>query len=155
VRRPGARRGGARPGPGRRAPALCAALAAAALACAGARPSGGGGTGSYPPLPEGLDDGAARASLMRFARALEAARFDEALALLSERWRAAYTPGRLALDYGGAGPSAREAAARVLAALDARAPLELAPGRARLPVGPGRAAVLVSEGAAWRVDALE
>jgi hypothetical protein len=124
-----------------------AVVAAAALACAGARP--------YPALPEGLDDGAARAALARFARALEASRFDEAMALLSARWRAAYTPGRLALDFGGAGPSAREAAERVLAALDARAPLDVADGRARLPVGPGRAAVLVAEGGAWRVDALE
>ncbi|HET7824547.1 MAG TPA: hypothetical protein VFK90_04405 [Anaeromyxobacter sp.] len=131
----------------RRIPPAFAVLAAAALACAGARP--------YPPLPEGLDDGAARASLARFARALEASRFDEAAALLSARWRAAYTPGRLALDFGGAGPSAREAAERVLAALDARAPLEMSGGRARLPVGPGRSAVLVAEGGAWRVDALE
>jgi hypothetical protein len=125
----------------------CAAVAAAAIACAGARP--------YPPLPQGLDEGAARASLARFARALEASRFDEAAVLLSARWRAAYTPGRLAQDFGAAGPSAREAAERVLAALDARAPLELVDGRARLAVGPGRAAVLVAEGGAWRVDALE
>lgn len=131
----------------RRAARIRAALAAAALACSGARP--------YPALPSGLDDGAARAALSRFARALEAARYDEAAALLSARWRAAYTPGRLALDFGGAGPSAREAAERVLAALDARAPLEVEGGRARLPVGPGRAAVLVAEGGAWRIDALE
>ncbi|HEY6100894.1 MAG TPA: hypothetical protein VIW03_15760 [Anaeromyxobacter sp.] len=126
---------------------LLSALAAVAIACAGAR--------AYPPLPHGLDEGAARAALVRFARALEASRYDEALALLSSRWRAAYTPGRLALDLGGAGPSAREAAARVLAAVAAGAPLELAPGRASLPVGPGRAAVVVAEGGAWRVDALE
>jgi hypothetical protein len=133
----------------RRIPSFCAAAAAAAvwLACAGPRP--------YAPLPEGLDDGAARAALSRFARAIESSRCDEALALLSARWRAAYTPGRLALDLGGAGPSAREAAARVLAAVEARAPLELSEGRARLPLGPGRAAVLVAEGGAWRVDALE
>jgi hypothetical protein len=127
--------------------ALCAVLAAAALACAGARP--------YPPLPEGLDEAAARASLQRFARALEASRFDEALAFLSARWRAAYTPGRLARDFDGAGPYGREAKERVLAALAARSALDLGPGRARLPLGPGRAAVLVAEGGAWRVDALE
>ena len=126
---------------------LAALSAAAALACAGARP--------YPPLPEGLGDPAARASLARFARALEGARYEEALALLSARWRAAYTPGRLALDFGGAGPGAREAARRVLAALDAGAPLELAAGKARLPLGAARAAVLVAEAGAWRVDALE
>jgi hypothetical protein len=121
------------------------ALAVVALACAGGRP--------YAPLPQGLGEAEARTSLTRFARALEASRYDEALALLSARWRAAYTPGRLALDFRGAG--ARDAAGRVLAALDARAPLELGPGRARLPLGAGRAAVLVAEGGAWRVDALE
>jgi hypothetical protein len=122
-------------------------LAAAALACAGAP--------AYPPPPVGLDDGAARAALARFARALEGARFDEAQALLSSRWRAAYGPGRLALDFGGAGPAAREAAGRVLAALASGAPLELRSGRARLPLDGGRAAVLVAEGGGWRVDALE
>lgn len=124
-----------------------ALLAAAALACAGAR--------AYPPLPQGLDDAAARASLERFARALEASRFDEAHALLAARWRAAYSPGRLALDFGGAGPAAREAAERVLAALAAATPLELGAERARLALGGGRAAVLVAEGGGWRVDALE
>jgi hypothetical protein len=127
--------------------AVRAALAAAVLACAGARP--------YPPLPEGLDEAAARASLSRFARALEAGRLDEALALLSARWRAAYTPGRLARDLAGAGPYGREERERVLAALAARGALEVGAGRARLPLGPGRAAVLVAEGGSWRVDALE
>jgi hypothetical protein len=126
---------------------LAAALAAAALACAGGRP--------YRPLPTGLDDGAARASLSRFARALEAGRFDEAHALLSARWRAAYTPGRLALDWRGAGAGAPEAAGRVLAALAEGAPLRREDGRARLPLAAGGAAVLVAEDGAWRVDALE
>lgn len=123
------------------------ALAVVALACASGRP--------YAPLPQGLGEAEARASLARFARALEASRYDEALALLSARWRAAYTPGRLAQDFQGAGAGAREAAGRVLAALEARAPLEFGPARARLALGPGRAAVLVAEGGAWRVDALE
>ncbi len=127
---------------------LVALLAAGALACAGARPS-------HPPPPRGLGEAAARECLGRFSRALEAGRFDEALSLLSARWRGRYAPGRLAVDFAGAGPGAREAADRVLAALGARVPLELAPGRARLPVGPDRAAVLVAEGGAWRVDALE
>lgn len=126
---------------------LLAVLAAALLACAGARP--------YPPLPEGLDETAARASLVRFAGALEARRFEEAHALLSTRWRSAYTPGRLALDFGGAGSSARAAAERVLAAAGAGARLELTAGRATLPLAAGRAAVLVAEGGSWRVDALE
>lgn len=129
----------------RLAPIACAA----ALACAAGAPRGGG------PLPAGLDEGAARASLARFASDLEQGRFEDAHRLLSARWRDAYTPGRLALDYGGAGPSGREAAARVLAALSAGGRIERAGGRARLPLGDGRAAVLVAEGGAWRVDALE
>lgn len=126
---------------------LVAVLAAAAFACAGAPP--------LPPLPEGIDESAARASFVRFASALEAARFEEAHALLSARWRSAYTPGRLALDFGGAGSPARETAGRVLAAARGGAPLELSAGRATLPLAPGRAAVLVAEGGRWRVDALE
>jgi hypothetical protein len=126
---------------------LVVVLAAASLACAVARP--------HPPLPEGLDEPAARASLARFAGALQAARFEEAHALLSARWRTAYTPGRLALDLGGAGSPAREAAGRVLAAVGGGASLDLSGGRATLPLGVGRAAVLVAEGGSWRVDALE
>jgi hypothetical protein len=122
-----------------------ALLAGAALACA--TPGRG--------APSGLDDGAAREVLRRFARAVEAGRPAEALPLLSARWRAAYTPERLAADLAGAGPAARDAAARVLAALDAGVALDRGAAGARLPVGAGRAAVLVPEGGAWRVDALE
>jgi hypothetical protein len=124
-----------------------ALLAAAALACAAPR--------AYPPPPQGLDEPAARATLERFARALQGGRYDEAQALLSARWRAAYTPARLAMDFAGAGPAAREAAERVLTAMAAAAPLEAGAGRVSLPVAPGRAAVLVAEAGAWRVDALE
>ncbi len=130
-------------------PPAPAALLAAALACATAAPRAGA------PLPEGLDDAAARASLERFARDLGDGRFDDARRLLSARWRDAYTPGRLAMDFGGGGPAAREAAARVLSALSAGAAVERSDGRARLPVGAGRAAVLVAEGSSWRVDAIE
>jgi hypothetical protein len=122
-----------------------ALLAFAALACATA------GRGA----PSGLDDGAGREVLRRFARAVEAGRPAEALPLLSARWRTAYTPERLAADLAGAGPAARDAAARVLAALDTGVALERGAAGARLPVGTGRAAVLVPEGGAWRVDALE
>jgi hypothetical protein len=125
----------------RRLPALALA---AALACAGARPP-----------PTGSDDAAAREVLGRFARALQAGRWEEADALLSARWRATHGPGRLALDYRGAGPTAREAADRVVRALDAGAPISRAPGQARLPVGEAREAVLVLEAGGWRVDALE
>lgn len=126
-----------------------AALLAAALACATAAPR------TDAPLPEGLDDAAARAALERFARDLGDGRFDDARKLLSARWRDAYTPGRLALDFAGGGPSAREAAARILAALSSGAALDRSGARARLPVGEGRAAVLVAEGGSWRVDAIE
>jgi len=131
-----------------RRPLRFAALAAAALGCATAAPRA-------PDLPAGLDDGAARASLERFARDLEQGRFDDAHRLLSARWRDAYTPGRLAMDFGGGGPAAREAAGRVLAALSAGSALERSGGRARLPLGDGRAALLVAEGGGWRVDAIE
>lgn len=124
-----------------------ALLATVVLACAGGR--------AYPPLPRGLDAPAARATLERFARALEAARWDDAVALLSSRWRGAYTPARLAADFAGAGPAGREAAGRVLAALSTGAALRTEAGRVTLAVAPGRAAVLVAEAGTWRVDALE
>jgi hypothetical protein len=127
--------------------AAVTAVLALALGCATSRTS--------PSLPAGLDGRAARATLVRFGRALEASRYDEALALLSARWRASYTPGRLALDFAGAGPAGREAAGRALAAATAGASIEIGPGRARLPLGGGRAAALVEEAGAWRVDALE
>ncbi len=85
---------------------------------------------------------------------LEGGRWQEASRLLSARWRAVYTPARLAADYGGAGPLAREAAARVEGALAAGAPLAVEGGRAVLPVAGGRALLLWEEGG-WRVDALE
>lgn len=126
---------------------LSICVCAISLACAspGPRPPAGG-----------LDEEAARVVLARFARALDRGDFDEAHALLSARWRSAYTPGGLAVDFAGAGPVATEAVHRVLAAL-ATAGLLLrdAEGRARLPLGAGAAAVLVPEAGAWRVDALE
>ena len=127
--------------------AAAALLVASALACAGAR--------SFPPPPQGTDDAAAREVLGRFVRALDAGRFDEVHALLSARWRAASSPPRLAVDFRGAGPAAREAAARVASRLAAGEPLERSPEGVRLPVGGGRSALLVAQGGAWRVDALE
>jgi hypothetical protein len=126
-----------------------AVLLAAALACATGAPR------RDAPLAQGLDDAAARASLERFARDLGDGRFDDALRLLSARWRDAYTPGRLAMDFAGGGAAAREAAARVLAALASGAALDRSGGTARLAVGEGRAAVLVAEAGSWRVDAIE
>src|SRR5512142_3066798 len=118
---------------------VLAAAAAAALACAA------GGARPYPPPPAGSDDAAAREVLARFARALEAGRFEEAHALLSARWRQAYTPGRLALDWRGSGARGRDAGERV----------QRGPGWARLPVNDGRTALLVQEPGGWRVDALD
>lgn len=124
-----------------------AALAAAALlACAG------GGTSARGAVP---GEDAARETLRRFALALRAGRFDAAAPLLSARWRAAYGPGRLALDWAGAGPSAREMAERVLARLDAGERMVRSGTRAALPISPSREAIVVAEDGAWRVDALE
>ncbi|HYD40191.1 MAG TPA: hypothetical protein VEB43_05135 [Anaeromyxobacter sp.] len=126
---------------------FCAMLTAA-LACAtgGARPGGGSA------IPPASQDPAS--VLERFVEALEAGRWSHAHGMLSARWRASYTPARLAADYGGAGPLAREAVAHVRSALAARAPLQVADGQASLPVAGGRA-VLVAEAAGWRVDRLE
>lgn len=127
------------------------ATLAAALACAadGARPgSGAGGSAG----PQAREDPAL--VLGHFVDALEAGRWSQAHDLLSARWRSSYSPARLAADYGGAGPLAREAVAHVRTALGARAPLQVVDGQASLPVAGGRA-VLVGEAAGWRVDRLE
>lgn len=126
-------------------------------------------------IPAGRSEADAREVLHRFARAVQERRWPEAWTLLSGRWRAAYTPARLAADHEGAGTVARDAAERVLALLAAGTPLVADPdsghpepgarpaphanssGGARLvlPVGGGRAAALVAEDGGWRVDALE
>jgi len=112
------------------------------------------GCATAPPAPgEGHEDG--RAVLLRFVRSVEAGRWGEAWPLLSARWRAATSPGRLAADFRGAGPVAREAGERVEALLAAGARLQASPGLLRLPVGAGREARLVEEAGGWRVDALE
>jgi hypothetical protein len=125
---------------------LLALPALVALACAAAQPGG---------TAPARGEAGARDALARFAGAVEAGRWADAQALLSARWRAVYTPARLATDAGGAGPVGREAAERVLAALDAGTPLQGDPARRALPVGAGRAAVAVLEEGGWRVDALE
>ncbi|WP_242394451.1 hypothetical protein [Anaeromyxobacter oryzisoli] len=128
--------------------AACLLTTAVLVACAG------GGAAAPEPLPRASSEDP-RAVLSRFVGAVEAGRWAEAHALLSARWRQAYTSGRLAADYAGAGPSAREAAGRAAARLEAGTPLRVAEGRAVLPVGPDREAVLVAEDGGWRVDALE
>ncbi len=126
--------------------ALCLAASLAA-GCAGPR--------AVPPLPSGRGEEAARETLRRFARDVQDRRFDEAYTLLSGRWRAAYTPSRLATDFDGAGPVGREQAERVVALLGAGAVLVRRGDALELEVGAGRAARLVPEGSGWRVDALE
>jgi hypothetical protein len=135
------------------AAALCAALLLApSLGCETTGAARGGGASA------GGGATAAREApavvLGRFVAALDGGRWAEAQGLLSGRWRAAYTPSRLAADYAGAGPLAREAAAQVRSALSAGAALQVSDGRAVLPLGGGHA-VLVAEAAGWRVDALE
>jgi len=142
--------------------ALALSVSGTLSACAAARPA------PPPPVAADLSPAAARATLERFALAAEAGRWPEAWALLSPRWRAAtQAPERLAADWRGAGPVAREAAARVVALLRDGTTLTGPPAGAagqpgggaaaelRLPVGPGRAARVVAEGGAWRVEALE
>jgi hypothetical protein len=129
------------------APVLALALAALA-GCAAPRPVA-------PAVPGAGATPAGREVLLRFARAVEGGRWDEAWPLLSSRWRAATSPRRLAADFRDAGPVAREAVERVVAMLADGAPLGAAPGQLRLAVGPGRWARLVEEPGGWRVDALE
>jgi hypothetical protein len=93
--------------------------------------------------------------LERFTAALTARRWPEAYALLSERWRARYTPSRLASDWASAGSVSQEAAERARALLAAGQPLVTRAQTATLTVGEGRAAILVHEVGGWRVDALE
>ncbi len=124
------------------------ALALAALACASApaRP--------WPPFPAGLGEEAARETVQRFASALEAGRFEEAQALLSARWRAAYDARRLALDFSGNAP-ARSMAREVLARLAVgQAPVRASGGRATVRLEGAGEAVVVAEGGSWRVETL-
>ncbi len=123
--------------------ALVTLVLAAALGCAAGRAARG--------PPTDTPD----AALRTFSAALASGRFEAAHPLLSARWRAAYTPHRLAVDLAGAGPAGREAAARALAALDAGSPLVREGAVARLPLGGDRAAVVVLEDGGWKVDALE
>jgi hypothetical protein len=122
---------------------LSTLVVAAALGCAGDR-------AARAPRADAPD-----AALRAFATALAGGRFEAAHALLSARWRLAYTPRRLAQDLAGAGPAGREAAARALSALDAGSPLIREGKAARLPLGGDRAVVLVLEDGGWKVDALE
>jgi hypothetical protein len=132
--------------------AACLPCACATTTGAAARQDEPEGSRASPTVPA---DAPPEAVMSRFVAATLAGRWPEAYGLLSARWRAAYSARRLELDFGGAGPVARETAARVAAALTAGERPTVADGRATLPVAPGRTAVLVSEAGGWRVDALE
>lgn len=136
------------------------AAAALLLVVGCATPSGREGTAAPPPrAPEASPASAAaadepRAVLLRFLQSLKAGRFAQAHSLLSARWRARYTPERLAADYAGAGPVGAEAVERAAAALGSSVALEVREGRALLPLSSGTA-LLVEEKGSWKVDALE
>ena len=121
------------------------------LVLAGAIGCAGGRAARAPEARAGTPDAALRA----FAAALGDGRVEAARELLSARWRAAYTPSRLAVDLAGAGPAGQEAAQRAVSALDAGAPVLRDGDTARVPLGGGRAAVVVLEEGGWKVDALE
>lgn len=121
------------------------------LVLAGAIGCAGGRAARAPEVRAGTPDAALRA----FAAALGDGRIEAAWELLSARWRAAYTPSRLAVDLAGAGPAGQEAAQRAVSALDVGAPVLRDGDTARVPLGGGRAAVVVLEAGGWKVDALE
>lgn len=119
--------------------ALAAASLLALVACA---------TAPRAAAPAGPREAAAR-----FLDAVEGQRWDEAWALLSDRWRGRLTPERLAADRAAGGALAQDTLVRARLALEG-APIREA-GAARFPIGGGRSLRLVEEGGAWRVDALE
>jgi hypothetical protein len=92
------------------------------------------------------------ATLQRFLDAAERGDFSAAYELLSESWRARYTPERFKEDFERE-PQAKERLARARQAL-AHAPV-LREGVAEYPLGDGRAIRLVREGRAFRLAALE
>ena len=123
-----------------------ALLLGCAVSGAGRPPSDG---------PAAAVDAAPSAVLARFVAAVEAARWPEAYALLTARWRGRLTPARLASDFAESGPMGRAAAGRVRGLLSAGVPLAVRDGTATLRVGGGRSAVLLLEDGGWKVDALE
>lgn len=122
-----------------------AALGAGATGCAAGRAERGAQARA----------GSPEEALRGFTAALRDGRLDAATELLSARWRAAYTPRRLAVDLAGAGPAGQEAAQRAVSALDAGARFVRTGDTARVPLGGDRAAVVVLEPGGWKVDALE
>src|SRR5262249_50277587 len=96
-------------------------------------------------------DGAAEV-LARFIKASERGDFKTAYGLLTARWRARYTPDRLAQDFARE-PLAKERLARARAALE-RGPTTHG-NEALFPVGNGRAVVVLREEDGYRVASLE
>lgn len=98
------------------------------------------------------DDDRARAALEAFVAAVERRDFDAAYALLSERWRARYSPERFKADFE-AESGAPERLSRAKAA--AKTPPQHAGNEVLFAIGEGRAVRLVREGDGYRVAAIE
>jgi len=125
-------------------------LAAAALST-----SGGCATGTATPVAEGPASSAETGSaavLRRFLDAADRGDFEAAYPLLSERWRARYTPERLKQDFA-LEPRAKDLLARARTALKG-SPREVGEV-VEYPIGDGSAVRLVREGGAFKIAALE
>lgn len=106
--------------------------------------------GAPPPGTPGEDP---REALGAFLHAVERDDMEAAYRLLSGRWRARLTPGRLARDLREGGAAARDRLERARLAAAAEPVIE--GGVAAFVVGGGRSVRLHLEAGGWRVDALE
>ena len=93
-----------------------------------------------------------RATIAAFLAAVEARRFDAALALLGRELRERYTTERLSIDFF-AEPLATERVARLRAHVGE--PLIIDGDRAQLPLGGTKAAELHREAGEWKLVRLE
>jgi len=112
-------------------------------------------TGAGRPVSEGppsSPDAGSAAVLRRFLDAADVGDFDTAYQLLTESWRARYTPERLKRDFA-LEPRAKDLLARARVALKGSA-REVADG-VEYPIGDGSAVRLVREGGAFKIAALE
>ncbi|WP_373049096.1 hypothetical protein [Vulgatibacter sp.] len=121
-------------------------VAAALLGAAGCA------TTTERPRPETAEPAPASAAT-RFLDAVEAARWDDAFLLLSERWRASLTPARLAADWEQGGALAADRLERARLALREQPRRE--GDRVRFGAAGGSGLVLVEEPGGWRVDGFE
>lgn len=93
-----------------------------------------------------------KAALARFLDAADAGDFTAAYGMLSEAWRARYTPALFARDFA-AEPLAKERLSRAREALAAA--LVWGKDEVQLPLGGGKAVRLSREGGSYKVAALE